>query len=348
MVDQIINAIAGGISDLIPAAGEPLLGSLTAGDIAAGGLVGAGLGAGGAALTGGNIGAGALTGGLAGGLIPVGGAAASELGISPTVGEALLGAGGGALGGVLTGTSPLTGALAGGGAGLAAGLTGSVPGTAPTAAGIGAVVPGSDTALGQYASADTSKFGMGLSPPSGGAVQVPQSVPATPAAGGGGFLSSLTKNPGLLLGGLGLGASALKGNQIPELGPIQNLASQLAKEGQVLRQSITTGKLPPGAQSAVDEAVKANQAQIRSEFAAMGMPYGSTMETTALNEAALRGTQMAFQIAQQMFNAGMQATNLSSGLLTTIANAQLSSDEALSKSIANFAAALAGGGLKTS
>lgn len=150
-------------------------------------------------------------------------------------------------------------------------------------------------------------------------------------------------NPGLLLSGGLLGLNALKSQKIPGLAPIQQQAGQLGAAGKQLSQPLLTGKLPAGAQAAVDEAVRSNQANVRSQFANMGLS-GSTMESTALQEAALRGQELTFQIAQSMAQLGLQDTALSSDLLKTIMQAQLQNDNALSQSIANFATALAGGG----
>ena len=150
-------------------------------------------------------------------------------------------------------------------------------------------------------------------------------------------------NPGIVLGGGLLGLNALKSQQIPGLSPIQKQAGQLGAAGKQLSQPLLTGKLPAGAQAAVDEAVRSNQANVRSQFASMGLS-GSTMESTALQEADLRGKELTFQIAQSMAQLGLQDTALSSNLLKTIMQAQLQNDNALSQSIANFATALAGGG----
>lgn len=150
-------------------------------------------------------------------------------------------------------------------------------------------------------------------------------------------------NLGPLVSAAGIGLSALRGNQIPGLGNIQNQANQLAGQGSELRNALLSGKLPAGAQASVDEAVKAAQAQVRSQYASMGLS-GSTMETEALNQAALQGQQLAFQIASQMAQLGLGETSLSSDLFRTIMQAQLSNDAELQNAIVGFAESLAGGG----
>src|SRR5229473_2413077 len=96
-----------------------------------------------------------------------------------------------------------------------------------------------------------------------------------------------------------------------------------------------------GLQSAVDSTTRANEAQIRSTFARMGLS-GSTPEAQAIAGAKDQATGRIAKIAADLFAQGVSLANLSSAEWTSILNAQLSEDQAFNNSLSKFASGLAG------
>jgi hypothetical protein len=155
--------------------------------------------------------------------------------------------------------------------------------------------------------------------------------------------SALVNNPQIALGALGLGASALLGQQQPKgYNPLNQEAQQLASQGSKLQQSLN-GALPAGAQSALNQASNSAKARIRSTYAASGLS-GSTMEAQALAGVDQTVAAQGFQMADQLYQQGVQESGMASNLYNQIMQVNAQSDAALASSIGNFSAALAGGG----
>lgn len=150
------------------------------------------------------------------------------------------------------------------------------------------------------------------------------------------------------------GLSALRQNssQIPELSNLEQLAGNSAAGQQLALQTaenlvptVSTGQLPPGAQTGINNALKDAQTAIRAKYANLGLS-GSTMETQELNAAKDRAEAMTFQQANQLTQTGLQAlgmTGNAGALYNEIMNAQLEQDQNLQQALANFAAAGSGG-----
>ena len=242
-----------------------------------------------------------------------------------------------------TGSANLTGNLNTGAGGL------DLPQGGAAATEFGSANPAA-TALGQSvgASVPGSSLAPAASATTGG---------ATTGGGGGNSILNAIKNPSLgtigsalagnagsLVGLGGLTAEAIKGSQpLPQINNLQGTAQGETALGTQLQQAELTGNLPPGAQSSIDQAVKSAQAAIRSQYASMGLS-GSTAETEALNNAAMQGPMLGFQIASQMASQGLSDLNLGSQLYSQIMQAQLQSDSQMQQAISNFASAAAGGG----
>lgn len=176
------------------------------------------------------------------------------------------------------------------------------------------------------------------------------------SGGLGGFSTFMQQNPALAAG-VGIGASVLpmalnRGTNLPYQGPMQGIAGQAASQygamgayaGQ-LQQPIVTGKLPPGAQAAVDTAKQKADAAVKSRYANLGLT-GSTMEADqlALNEENVAAEQ--FKIEQQMAELGLRAgqqalddLKLQDSIYKDLMTAQMQSDKQLSDSIGAFAKA---------
>ena len=220
----------------------------------------------------------------------------------------------------------------------------------------------SGTGVGQSSLADVSNWltnnqtpGSGLGSSGPGATG---STPggATGGTGGGSSFKSflnnpslssagdvLASNPGAVIGALGLGASALTSQQQPKgYNQLSQEAQQLAAQGSQLQQSLN-GALPAGAQSALNQASNAAKARIRSQYAASGLS-GSTMEAQALAGVDESVAAQGFQMADQLYQQGVQESGMASNLYNQLMQVNAQSDAALSSSIGNFSTALAGGG----
>jgi len=224
----------------------------------------------------------------------------------------------------------------------------------------------SGTGVGQSSLADTSNYLLGTNSSGAGATGSTPSGSAGGGAAAGGssgsaapsafksFLSNpslsgagdvLASNPALTLGALGLGASALTSQQQPKgYNQLSGEANQLASQGAQLQQSLN-GALPAGAQSALNQASNSAKARIRSQYAASGLS-GSTMEAQALAGVDETVAAQGFQMADQLYQQGVQESGMAANLYQQIMNVNAQSNAALSSSIGNFSAALAGAGMK--
>lgn len=212
------------------------------------------------------------------------------------------------------------------------------------------VQPGASIA-GPYAAAGpTNPLASTIAGPVAGAAG-----PASAGAGGGAvglanlfgspkgsFLNELT-TPGALLSLGGLGYEALKGQ--PTTPNLNNLTTEAASAFNTEQQLISgelSGQLPPGAAAGVKQGLEAAQAQIRGQFASMGLS-GSSAEADALASASQASASQSFQIAQSMANQGLSLAGLSAQIYSQIIQQTLGSDQEFSSAITNFAQAAGGG-----
>lgn len=143
-------------------------------------------------------------------------------------------------------------------------------------------------------------------------------------------------------------------------GAAGNLAATgqgIVTKGEHLQDFMNRGTLPPGLAQGLKTATESAKAQIKQGYAARGMS-GSSAEAqdvqAAEERAAAAGAQVALQLLQQGSN--MVATGVSTQgqainaetqaaqLYDQIMRTALAEDEALQRSIGNFAGALAGSG----
>ena len=164
--------------------------------------------------------------------------------------------------------------------------------------------------------------------------------------------------------GLAADAAALTGPNSTE--------ALLTSQANSLIPSVSTGSLPPGAQTLVNNALNDATNSIKSKYAQLGLT-GSTMESQELASANSQAQAQSFQYAQQLtntgisdaaaatsdinsaaaiqtniINAGLSASGLSAtelGTSATIYNdilqSQVAQDIALQTALANFASASA-------
>lgn len=198
--------------------------------------------------------------------------------------------------------------------------------------------------------------------------------PTTPVASNGnsgnngGILSSLGLSSGNALGaavsGIGLVNNLVNGKQAPAgsaplaqtAGITSGVADQQTQAGQALQQWQTTGTLPASYESQVQQAAQAAKTRAISNAAAQGLPTDPTQNTALAQQinaidTAIPGQreQIAAQLAQsgqQMVNAGLAATGVSSSIYQNLAKMEQDQNTARGAAIANFASALNGGGNK--
>lgn len=158
-----------------------------------------------------------------------------------------------------------------------------------------------------------------------------------------GFGKMLAANPSTAISALGLGADALKGNQLAKgERQLQNQAANFASGGSKLQGYLDSGTLPPGVQQSINQAAAARKAQITSQYAGMGMAGSSSMqqELQAVDAWAQgEGANVAMSLLQQ----GFAESGLSAQLYQDIANNARQQDAALGTALSNFASSFAGG-----
>jgi hypothetical protein len=179
--------------------------------------------------------------------------------------------------------------------------------------------------------------------------------------GGGGFWSGLTgdlssvmnspwtKALGILGSGAGLASSLLKANQanpIPGESNISNLAGSLAAQGTQLSNYINTGTLPPGVQSALNQATQDAITATKAKYAGLGLS-GSTMEQQEINTINQNSITQGASIATGLLQSGSSMSGLAGDLYNALVGTNTSLNNSTMSAIANLASALSGGGRTT-
>jgi hypothetical protein len=308
----------------------------------------------------------AETGLLAGGALLTGGLLAPEL---FGAGAGLFGAGeaaGGLAGSALAGAEA-GGAAAGGGLGLEAlGAAGS--GGALSAIESAVPTPGTPSSgLMSFAPdvADPAAATPGISTPGAGGTDPLVSqilseekgfvsgLPDSSGGGGGGLVDSLvgqvTKNPlGTAAAGVGLGMNLLQGNKTdPALAQEKQLAQTAQDQAAKMQSYLSTGTLPPGLQSAVDQAVAARKASIIQNHAQQGQSTDPTQNSALAQELSnidLQATSEIAKIATGLYTQGVQMFQIDADLLNKIYNADMAQNKLVGDALTNFAKALAPSG----
>lgn len=191
-----------------------------------------------------------------------------------------------------------------------------------------------------------------------------------PGGGGGGIQSLLSSGgiAGLIGAGAGLIPSLLGNNNVPYTDQQQGIVTQLGQvgsgaasesgnlynTGSMFLNALATGQLPPGANNVVDQLVNKQITDTKAKYASLGQT-GSTMEQDALNQIQNNKGALTFQIAQQMAQTGLQATqqslqalgieasadNAQASIYNNLMQAQMKNNANLFTSIGNFTGALA-------
>lgn len=169
-------------------------------------------------------------------------------------------------------------------------------------------------------------------------------APSSGLSGIGGTVGNwLMANPGIALGGALLGYEGLTASQNPPgIGAINAQARNLTTQGEQNLSAEQTGNIPGGAQAALNEAQQSAEAQIRSQYAQLGLS-GSTMEAQAIAQVPQQIAARKFQIINQLTQTGLNEMGMADTLDLSRMNAMIQQDQQFQQSIAAFAAALAGG-----
>lgn len=146
-----------------------------------------------------------------------------------------------------------------------------------------------------------------------------------------------------LISGAGLGAAALKqGKPLPGENNIKDIAAQEQKQGTLLENYLQTGTLPPGLQAGLDQVYKAGEAQIRSQYARMGMS-GSSAEQQDIANLQQKMQSDGAEMALKLMQTGINETGTAAELYKQIMSNALTQDQNLGSAISGFSSALAGG-----
>ncbi len=216
----------------------------------------------------------------------------------------------------------------------------SMPAPAPS----GAAVPGQATASPGLVSPDTA---------GGGSPGILSQIGSWLGNNG----STIGKVVSPLIAGGGLINSIISNNKIPQKAQIANIAGQqvgaaqpMITGGENIVNQANAGQLPQGQETALDQQLQQQIAQIQAQYASMGLG-GSTMEQQAVQQAQDTYQANKAQEVQQYLASGVAEENAGTGDLNSatqnyglIAQEQMAQNQQLSQSIANFVKAMAGGG----
>ena len=161
--------------------------------------------------------------------------------------------------------------------------------------------------------------------------------------------SSITKNPiGTALAAGGLGYNIMQGQkQSAAVSALEAQAANQAATGNTLQSYLQNGTLPPAVQQQLNTATAAARARILANYANTpggADPTKNSALAQELNNLEIQAIASASQVEQQLVASGIQASGLASNTLTTLANIDQAQSAQVGQSIANFAAALGGGG----
>lgn len=144
------------------------------------------------------------------------------------------------------------------------------------------------------------------------------------------------------IAGAGL-AKDLFSNQKPKgLNQTTQEAQSAQTQGGQLMSYLTNGTLPAGAQTALNNATAAAQAQIRSKYASTGQS-GSSAEQQELQQVQLNAQSEAYSLASQLFTQGLNETQMSAELYKTILGQANTDNTDIGNAIGNISGALSGG-----
>jgi hypothetical protein len=174
-------------------------------------------------------------------------------------------------------------------------------------------------------------------------------------------VDSLVKNPlGIALGAGGLGYSIYSGMQntkneqalTAQAKTATDNSTALEQQGQGLVNYLTTGTLPPGYQTQIDQAISSAIAKAKSDAAAQGLSTDPSQNSALQskieeiqNQQPILQEQLAAQLAgtgTSLINAGATSAGLSGSLYQALVQNDTTQAANAGKAIATLAAAMAG------
>ncbi len=167
--------------------------------------------------------------------------------------------------------------------------------------------------------------------------------------------SSVTDNPlkaaGIGISGLGLGYNMLSGaNKSPNIEAMQASAGAQSAQAKQLMSYLQKGQLPPGLEGIAKTMKQSMDAQAIANAAKSGMSTDPTQNTSLMNQLSANNDRVFGWIAQQgvqLLNSGIQLSGLSNSLYAQLEQLDRQKSQQTGQAIANFAAALNGGGKGT-
>ena len=202
--------------------------------------------------------------------------------------------------------------------------------------------------LGNAVNSAGSALGIGA-PSAGGAAAPAVASTAAPAASSGGIggilgdlgITKANALPAAVAAG-GLLYDSSRSQNIPGEAQLQSKANQLASQGTQLQSYLQSGTLPTGVQSSIDQASQAAEAQVRSQYAEMGLS-GSSMEAEALASVKQNTAAQGASIASSLLSQGVSESQIASQLYGDLLTFNQQQNTATGGAISSLAEALAGG-----
>lgn len=116
--------------------------------------------------------------------------------------------------------------------------------------------------------------------------------------------------------------SQVQSGNLPQVGAAQLLsqANSAATQAAMLQSYLTTGTLPAGMQTGIDQAANAAKAAIRSAYASRGMSGSSAEAQDVANVDANKATQGA-QLAMQLYSQGVSQGQIADNVYQALVNA---------------------------
>lgn len=218
----------------------------------------------------------------------------------------------------------------------------------------GSVGAGAATGTQTLAGGAPPQIGAGAGPAVSSGTSGPVAPQVGPSTSVGKFLENpslssgwdvLSSNPLPILAGGALAFDAIQGNSVnPGGAPQSALNTQAAQDvttGNALQSYLLSGTLPSGLQSSVNSATSAAEAAVRQQYANRGMS-GSSAEAQDLANVQSQAVQQSANLATQLFQQGVNESNLGSQIYNDLMKVNLQQDQNLSSSVTGFVSALAG------
>lgn len=196
-------------------------------------------------------------------------------------------------------------------------------------------------ATGDYLNVDSSLQGLSDADLVGAGI-------TSPNTSGGGVLNWIGNNPlqavGVAAGGGLLASEALGsgGAEQQQLTQLQQAAGEAGSTATALTAPLTSGVLPPGAQTVVNNARTAGLASAASAAATTGMGGKSTAYFDARQAANQNAQVLQFNIEQDMFKQALGYSQLQASDLQGLIKAQMQKDQNFSTALNGFVKALSG------